>query len=93
MSDPATIYHSSTPALSEIKKINLGDTAGIKGMLDDTVASILDEEGYEQDFTLANWKIGISVVACIIAIISHYYPLPFPDNKLLLIACVLRYVI
>jgi Microsomal signal peptidase 25 kDa subunit (SPC25) len=35
----------------------------------------------------------ISLVACALGVASHFYPIPFPTNKPLLIGCVAGYVV
>ena len=35
----------------------------------------------------------VALIACVLGVVSHFYPIPFPDNKLLLIGCVIGYVI
>jgi hypothetical protein len=38
-------------------------------------------------------KILVALIACCLGAISHFYPIPFPQNKPLLAGCVLGYVI
>lgn len=36
-------------------------------------------------------KIFVAFVACVLGVVSHFYPIPFPANKMLLIGCVAGY--
>jgi len=38
-------------------------------------------------------KILIAFIACALGAVSHFYPIPFPQNKYLLMACVAGYAI
>lgn len=38
-------------------------------------------------------KLLVAFVACCLGVLSHFYPVPFPQNKPLLIGCVLGYVL
>ncbi len=38
-------------------------------------------------------KIFIAAVACVLGAVSHFYPIPFPQNKPLLAGCVVGYII
>jgi len=80
---------------TEIKlpKQNKWDNIGIKQLLDDTVTKVLEEEGYIEDHELTNIKMILGIISCLIAVLSHFYPLPFPTNKLLLIFCCVSYFI
>ncbi len=35
----------------------------------------------------------MAFIACTLGVVSHFYPIPFPKNKLLLAGCVIGYVI
>jgi len=41
----------------------------------------------------ASLRILIAQMACWLGAVSHFYPIPFPKNKLLLAGCVVGYVI
>ena len=38
-------------------------------------------------------KILVGLIACVLGVISHFYPIPFPKNKLILVGCIIGYVI
>ena len=38
-------------------------------------------------------KILVALVACILGAVSHFYPIPFPKNRLLLVGCVFGYMV
>jgi len=77
----------------KLPKQNKWDNIAIKQLLDDTVTKVLEEERYIEDHQLTNYKMILGVISCLIAILSHFYPLPFPTNKLLLIFCCVSYFI
>ena len=64
----------------------------MKGALDDELTLLLEEEkGFQEDNKFTDAKILVALVACILGVVSHFYPIPFPQNKPLLIGCVLGY--
>lgn len=38
-------------------------------------------------------KILLGIIICSIVALSHYYPLPFPENYYLIVACIICYAI
>jgi len=55
------------------------------------VKCITDELGYQEDHTLSNMKLVLGAFGCILAVISHFYPIPFPANKHILLVCAICY--
>jgi hypothetical protein len=51
------------------------------------------EKGFKEDNRYTDLKIIVALVACILGAVSHFYPIPFPKNKWLLIACVIGYLV
>ena len=37
-------------------------------------------------------KIFVALVACVLGVVSHFYPVPFSQSKPILISCVLGYI-
>jgi hypothetical protein len=54
---------------------------------------MLEEKGFTEDNKYTDLKILVALVACCLGAVSHFYPTPFPQNKPLLIGCVIGYVI
>ena len=50
------------------------------------------KEGYEEDNSISNIKLVVGVIACSFALVSHFYPLPFPQNIFVLEFCCIGYV-
>ena len=38
-------------------------------------------------------KIVVALICCVLGAVSHFYPIPFPKNKHILLGCVVGYVI
>jgi len=55
------------------------------------VSAILSSTTLVEDQTYANVKLAIMTVSCVFACIAQFYPLPFPDSRLLLAVCVVVY--
>ena len=75
------------------KRLNIGDSATIKRMLDDAVIQVmLDNEkdeglGYEEDTALSNLKLVVGFAGVGASLVSHVYPGGFPKNWLVLLLC------
>jgi len=73
-------------------KVNKFDNSALKQALDDALVKYLtDELGYQEDHTLSNIKLVLGAFGCILAVISHFYPIPFPANKTILLVCAICY--
>ena len=55
------------------------------------VSAIMSSTTLVEDQTYANVKLAIMTVSCMFACIAQFYPLPFPDSRLLLAVCVVVY--
>jgi hypothetical protein len=51
------------------------------------------DKGFKEDNRYTDMKILIAAVACVLGVVSHFYPIPFPKNKPLLAGCVVGYII
>lgn len=51
------------------------------------------EKGFKEDNKYTDLKILVALIACVLGVVSHFYPIPFPKNKPLLIGCVVGYLI
>ena len=74
------------------KRLNIGDSATIKRMLDDAVIQVMldDSEeglGYAEDTALSNLKLVVGFAGVGASLVSHVYPAPFPKNWLVLLLC------
>ena len=58
-----------------------------------TKTQLLENRGFQEDNKYTDLKILVAFIACVLGVTSHFYPIPFPQNKLLLVGCVLGYVI
>ncbi|KAK1265622.1 putative signal peptidase complex subunit 2 [Acorus gramineus] len=75
------------------KKANLLDPHSIKHILDEAVTEIVTGRGYKEDFTMSNIRLLMGSVIIIIALVAQFYPKKFPENRDLLIACIVSYVV
>ncbi|GJP34173.1 hypothetical protein CLOM_g18627 [Closterium sp. NIES-68] len=73
------------------KGLNLDDHVMLKRHLDEVATDIIISRGYEEDHTLSNVKMAICAAACAVACVAQFYPRKFPDNRALLLACILLY--
>lgn len=81
-----------TSSASVPKKVNIGDSATIKRMLDDAVIKVLLDQteeglGYVEDTALSNLKLVVGFAGVGASLVSHIYPAPFPKNWLVLLLC------
>ena len=70
--------------------IETGDSIKVKQVLDDSLCeALLAEEllNFEADFAFENFKFLLMFLACAAALIAQFYPMPFPDSRLLLTLC------
>jgi hypothetical protein len=73
-------------------KVNKYDGRAVKQLFDDHVIKVIAEEkGYGEDTRLSNVKLVLGLVCSGIALLSHFYPLPFPKNMPLLIVGTVTY--
>jgi len=73
-------------------KVNKYDNSALKQTLDDAIIKYITEElGHQEDHSISNIKLVLGALGCILAVVSHFYPLPFPANKPLLLFCVVCY--
>eukprot|EP00250_Pteridium_aquilinum_P031572 c43858_g1_i1 orf=122-688(+) len=75
------------------KKANVLDHYSLKRVLDDTVTEIIVSKGYSENVSLSNLKMGIGVLACVLALVAQFYPKKFPENKDVLIWCIIIYIV
>ncbi|PIA28072.1 hypothetical protein AQUCO_07200004v1 [Aquilegia coerulea] len=88
-----TTTDSSSASKKTPKKTNLLDPNSIKHLLDETVTEIVTSRGYKEDVRLSNVKLLIGSIIIIIALIAQFYPKKFPQNKDVLIGCIILYII
>ncbi|XP_020702918.1 probable signal peptidase complex subunit 2, partial [Dendrobium catenatum] len=75
------------------KKANLLDPHAIKHVLDESVNEIVTSRGYPEDFRLSNLRLLIGTVIIAIALLAQFYPKKFPENRDILIGCIILYVV
>merc|ERR1712183_636658 len=82
-----------TPA-SEAVKVDVYDQNAVKQLLDDGIMTyVLETRGLEEDLTYSNYKLALGGLSCLVAIASHAYPAPFPENAWVLKVCVVSYIV
>jgi signal peptidase complex subunit 2 len=88
----ATEAVANTPASVARRRCgNKWDSNEVKRVLDECAAVVVEDAGYEQNFFVSNVKIGLGLLTCATALVAQFYPMPFPDNYWLLLACVVAY--
>jgi len=74
--------------------VNKYDVSAIKQSLDDAIIKyVTDNLEYQEDHSLSNIKLGLGALGCVLAVVAHFYPIPFPANKNILITCAACYFI
>ncbi|CAM9634850.1 unnamed protein product [Chrysoparadoxa australica] len=59
--------------------------------MDEAVVAAALEMDYDEDCKLGNIKLTLMVMACLFALLAHFYPTPFPDSRALLAVCCVSY--
>ena len=73
-------------------RAQLWDALSYKQLLDEALTGVLEEGArLEEDSSYSNAKLAVMAVASLSALVAQFYPLPFPQNRALLGACVLVY--
>ncbi|KAK8934612.1 putative signal peptidase complex subunit 2 [Platanthera zijinensis] len=75
------------------KKANLLDSNSIKHVLDESVKEIVTSRGFAEDFRLSNLRLLIGTVIIAVALLAQFYPKKFPENRDVLIGCIVLYVV
>jgi len=83
---------STGSADSKAEKVNPYDAITTKHLLDDHVAHVAEDLKIVEDITHSNQKIIAGFLACALAAVSHFAPIPFPQNWYLLLFCVACYL-
>lgn len=76
--------------------IETGDSIKVKQVLDDSLYNTLTDKnltGFEANNTFENGKVLLMLLACASALVAQFYPMPFPDSRLLLFVCCAIYFI
>lgn len=73
--------------------IETGDSVKVKQVLDDSTVAAFTEAGYAPNFSWENFKLFLMFLSCVFAMIAQFYPMPFPDSRLLLAVCCALYFI
>mmetsp|Transcript_3329 Transcript_3329/g.5178 ORF Transcript_3329/g.5178 Transcript_3329/m.5178 type:complete len:198 (-) Transcript_3329:23-616(-) len=68
-------------------KIDTGETLKVKQTLDEAAIKALKSMGFEEDHRWSNTKLVLMSISCVFALIAQFYPMPFPQNRLLLAIC------
>jgi len=80
--------------MAEEAKVNKYDVSALKQSLDDAVIKyVTDTLEYQEDHFLSNIKLVLGALGCVLAVVAHFYPTPFPANKNILIPCAACYFI
>lgn len=67
--------------------IETGDSVKVKQVLDDTLMAAVIEAGYEANYSWDNFKLFLMVLSCVCAMLAQFYPMPFPQSRILLAIC------
>jgi len=54
---------------------------------------LIEQKGFKENNKSTDLKIVVAFIAVVLGVTSHFYPIPFPKNKTLLIGCVVGYII
>ena len=73
--------------------IETGDSIKVKQVLDDATMAAITEAGYEPNYSWDNFKLLLMFFSCVFAMAAQFYPMPFPDSRVLLAVCCALYFI
>ena len=73
--------------------IETGDSVKVKQVLDDATMAAVVDAGFEPNYSWDNFKLFLMFLSCVFAMIAQFYPMPFPDSRLLLFCCCAFYFI
>lgn len=73
--------------------INLGDPIAVKRSLDEAASEAILQQGYAEDVSNSNLKLGLGFAACAMALMAQFFPWKFPGSQPLLLVCIFFYVI
>ncbi|GAB2233562.1 hypothetical protein Droror1_Dr00002788 [Drosera rotundifolia] len=73
------------------RKTNLLDHHSLKNVLDESVTEIVTSRGYVEDVRLSNMRLLLGTIVIIIALVAQFYPKKFPENRNVLISCIILY--
>jgi len=75
-------------------KVNLAEHAAVKTCLDEQIAEYFTKkQGFQEELKWSNWRLILGTIAISIALTAQFYPMPFPQSRWFLAACVGAYVI
>ena len=81
------IQEDDTAIEEEPRNIETGDSIKVKQVLDDAITHIVTNElSYIIDYNNDNWKLFLMFIACVLACIAQFNPVPFPESRLI-VAC------
>lgn len=73
--------------------IETGDSVKVKQVLDDATMEAVKKYGYDINYRAENIKLFIMFISCVFALVAQFYPLTFPDSRMLLGICCAAYFI
>jgi signal peptidase complex subunit 2 len=73
--------------------IETGDSVKVKQVLDDSAMEAIKEAGFQANYSWDNLKLLLMFLSCVFAMVAQFYPMPFPDSRLLLFCCCACYFI
>jgi len=77
------IYEEVAPA----HIIETGDSVKVKQVLDESTMDAVMAAGFAVNYSWENFKLFLMFLSCVFAMIAQFYPMPFPDSRLLLAVC------
>lgn len=91
--DEETSASSKETQSRDVNIIETGDMMKVTQVLEDAIIDALEGDGYSLRLKFEYIKIGIMVLACSLALVAQFYPLPFPQNRVLLGICSIGYFV
>ena len=65
--------------------IETGDSIKVKQTFDDAIPFVLTEQGgLIQNVYGENFKMIIMLISCVVGLITQFFPIPFPANRIIL---------
>ncbi|CDW82637.1 microsomal signal peptidase subunit [Stylonychia lemnae] len=73
--------------------VNKYDPYQLKATIDEEIVNILETKQFKELNSHTDFKILLGLISCVLGVLSHFYFLPFTQNKHNLLGCVAGYVI
>ncbi len=93
MSATITTSAPAAPLPTATIQASLGDNGNIKAVLDAHARDTLEALGHKVNQRYSNIELVVGYTSAVLCAVSHFYPLPFPEIRPVLLVCVCIYAV